>query len=194
MHQALRFALLAVGVTACHRSCSYSGSTSVSFGPDAGAVAFSSSIDAGAEAATGAVAPIADASAVPARFDGVFHLPGLDEVNLALSADGTYHWRFFGCGPERTACGSWVTKGNLVVLAPTAGAKTMDWIDGATVKANVTHVDVAEHGGRLEVRGYRNDGSSFAQVWLQGRVCKDCSSPTPVAPVACSTPFPSTCP
>lgn len=181
--------LLLLGVAACHRSCSYSGSTSLSFGPDAGGVAFSPSLDAAVEAATGG----ADADAVPARFAGVFHLPGPDEVNLALEPDGTFRWRFSTCSSSRAACGQWTTKGSLVVLTPLSEASTMDWVDDASKKTKVTHVDVADHAGRLEMRAYRDDEASAASVWLPGRVCGDCSGPVPAAPALCNTPLPSTC-
>lgn len=185
--------LLLLGVAACHRSCSYSGSSSLSFGPDAGTFAFTSSADAAVDAATGAAAGGADAGAVPARFTGVFHLPGPDEVNLALEPDGTFHWRFSTCSSSRAACGQWSAKGSLIVLTPLAGAPTLDWVDDAAPKAKVTHVDVADHAGRLEMRAYRDDATSAASVWLPGRVCGDCKGPLPAAPVACNTPFPSTC-
>jgi hypothetical protein len=181
--------LLALGVAACHRSCSYSGSTSVSFGSDAGALALAppSPVDAAVEASS-------DAGGVPSRFAGVFHLAGPDETNLALDPSGTFHWRVFDCLYVRASCGQWVTKGNLVVLTPSAAEKTLVWVRAGSLIERVTRVDVAEHDGRLEMRAYLPDGTSFAQVWSPGQVCNACGDGGGPSLAPCNTPFPSTCP
>ncbi|HEX7603504.1 MAG TPA: hypothetical protein VF316_17920 [Polyangiaceae bacterium] len=199
MRQAVAIGLLALGAAACHKSCSYSGSTSISYGADAGTLSFTSPVDAAVDARAPTPPPETDAGGVPARFAGVFHLQGrVDEMNLALDRGGTFHWRLFFCDGGNLSCGQWAAKGALVVLTPTGTAETMDWVDAVSFNAQVTRVDVAEHGGHLEMRAYRPDGTSFAQVWLPGRVCAVCSGaagggPT-TPPVPCDAPFPSTCP
>ena len=192
MRQAVTVALLVLGMAACHKSCSYSGSTSVSYGTDAGALTLTSPVDAAAEAST-VVAPTD--GGLPHRFAGVFHLPDRsDEANLALAPGGTFRWRIFGCDFGHASCGEWTAKGNLVVLTPAAGARTMDWIDQASYVTQVTRVDVAEHGGRLELRAYLPNGTSIAQVWTPGHVCASCTSKTALTLAPCDDPFPSTCP
>lgn len=187
MRKAVAFGLLSLGVAACHKSCSYSGSTSLSFGPDAAALTFTSPVDAAAEASS-------DAGGVPPRFAGVFHLPGPDETNLALDPSGTFHWRVFDCLYVRAACGQWAAKGNLVVLTPSGTEKTFVWVKAGSLTERVTRVDVAEHDGHLEMRAYLLDGTSFAQVWLPGRTCAPCSGDAGTSFSLCDVPFPTTCP
>lgn len=180
---AVALGLLALGVAACHKSCSYSASTSMSFGTDAGTLPL-----------TPPVPSTLDAGGVPARFAGVFHLTSPDEINLALDPSGTFHWRVFGCDSVNASCGQWATKGNLVVLTPRGTDPTLPWITEGSLRERVTRVDVAEHGGHLELRGYRPDGTSFAQVWLPGRACAPCGGEGGASLSLCETPFPSTCP
>lgn len=186
------FLLLATcGVAACHKSCSYSGSTSVSFGTDGGVVA-SAAVDASADAATSA-GP-ADGGLVAPRFAGVFHLPASDEIDLALEPNGTFHWRIAGCSAVQTSCGRWAAKGSLVVLTPVGTATTLEWVNARSRVEHVTRVDVAEHAGHLELRAYLPDGTSFAQVWHPGRVCAPCGGEGGTPPSLCNSPLPSNCP
>ena len=139
----------------------------------------------------GAVAP--PAAERGASDTTIYHLDGMvDAVNLALLADGTFHWTIDGCDFFGGDCGVWVPEGSGAILTPNAGVAAFNWVNGGTFAARAVRVTLrpGPAGDQVTASGLQLDGQPFKQTWNEGRICAMCGGLGPTGLQPCSDPLP----
>src|SRR5262245_51998676 len=113
----------------------------------------------------------AGTQALPSGLGGTFNLAAVDEVNMAVEADGTFRWRINGCDFGGGDCGRWKREGEKIVLSPAQGKSSLEWSVDTGFKTQVSNVTVTSSvEGKIVVAGtIAASGKPFTQTWTRGR-------------------------